>query len=243
MERREGIVFYRDWWEALQNLPDNMQLAAFRAICLYGFDGVAPEDVVVDSITKLMQTAIDRNDKKWEDVREKRKAAANARWSRIKELQQSQEDANACKSIFCNANDAIKSNIKIKSNNTLSNNACASARERVCEKIFKECCERFLSDNERAYQERIAMQYGITDLAGAFEDFKGVLIERDLLQDVEDSKAFTRLFRFQYCIPRQQQKQNQNQKNNEHGTNIDRLQQRRGVDCTDFRAKNYSDTL
>lgn len=221
MDQREVICFYRDWWETVQNLPNEIQLAAFRAICLYGFDGIVPEDVMVNSLTKFMQNAIDRNDKKVEAIREKRRAAVNARWSRMKANPHPQENTNVYKCIdentdeynrtVCNTNDSIINN-KYINNKYINIDNNAHTREESegwgGGTIFDECCEQFTSEAEREYQNIIAKNYGITDLRQAFTEFREILIERNLLSEVKTRQDFAKLFKYKYCIPWQKQQLN-----------------------------------
>lgn len=72
---KDTLIIYRDWWEAINGLPTNLQLEAFQAICSYAFEGKQPEDPMICAVTALMRSAIDRDKAKWEDVRKKRSEA------------------------------------------------------------------------------------------------------------------------------------------------------------------------
>ena len=64
---RNSFVFYKDWWQVLEDLPEEERLQAYEAICSYAFDGVVPQNNVIKAVTGLMRTAIDRDNKKFED--------------------------------------------------------------------------------------------------------------------------------------------------------------------------------
>lgn len=61
-----------------------MQLEAFSSICAYAFEGVKPTDPMTAAVTALMRSTIDRDNAKWETVREKRRAAIKSRWDKQK---------------------------------------------------------------------------------------------------------------------------------------------------------------
>ena len=54
------LIFYPDWEEAIQALPEQYQLGAYQAVIRYAFYGEMPEDPIINACTLLMRTAIDR---------------------------------------------------------------------------------------------------------------------------------------------------------------------------------------
>lgn len=72
---KDTLILYRDWWNVIQALTPEMQLKAFVSICQYAFDDKTPEDPIVSAITALMRSVIDRDSKKWIDIKEKRRIA------------------------------------------------------------------------------------------------------------------------------------------------------------------------
>lgn len=96
---KETLIIYRDWWEAIKSLPTDMQLKAYNAICEYAFEGKHPEDPMIAAVTALMRSAIDRDNKKWENVRKKRaeagrRGAAATNEKRWGSQQESSKSAN-----------------------------------------------------------------------------------------------------------------------------------------------------
>lgn len=81
---KETLILYKDWWEVIRTLPADMQLEAYNSICAYAFEGEEPKNAMVAAVTALMRSAIDRDTAKWQDVREKRRAAIKARWDKHK---------------------------------------------------------------------------------------------------------------------------------------------------------------
>lgn len=72
---KETLIIYSDWWEAINGLPTNLQLDAYRSICEYAFEGKEPENPIISAVTTLMRSAIDRDNAKYNVVSEKRREA------------------------------------------------------------------------------------------------------------------------------------------------------------------------
>lgn len=102
---KDTLIIYRDWWEAIKNLPPELRFEAFDAICAYAFEGEQPENPIISAVTALMRSAVDRDKTKWEDVREKRRQAGrrgalktNAmRWQQPEPNNETAKSANADK--------------------------------------------------------------------------------------------------------------------------------------------------
>lgn len=103
---KETLIIYRDWWEAINGLPTNLQLDAYRSICEYAFEGKEPENPIISAVTTLMRSAIDRDTARWNDVREKRREAGRRglekRWGKTKADPQTSAIANDNKHSKCN---------------------------------------------------------------------------------------------------------------------------------------------
>lgn len=74
---KETLIIHRDWWEAINGLPTDLQLDAYRSICEYAFEGKEPENPIISAVTTLMRSAIDNERAKVETIREKRKRAGS----------------------------------------------------------------------------------------------------------------------------------------------------------------------
>jgi hypothetical protein len=79
---RNSFVFYKDWWEVLQELPKEQRLESYEAICNYAFGGITPDDAIIKAVTGLMRSAIDRDNKKFEDRCEKNRKNILKRWDK-----------------------------------------------------------------------------------------------------------------------------------------------------------------
>lgn len=141
---------------------------------------------------------------------------------------------NACKTPAIKVKERKEKKIE-----TLSKSLSSFESERVeseREDFFQSCCDSFLSDAEREYQEHMAMKYGITDLAGAFQAFRGKLVEFGLLGEVRTKQDFKRLFVYKYCMPLNQQ----NSQKQDEIQREDRFSKRRGVNKIAHRPEDYS---
>lgn len=62
---REGFVFYKSWNDAIQMLPDDLQLESYKAIINYGLLGVEPEgNGIVSAIFTMAKPFIDKNEER-----------------------------------------------------------------------------------------------------------------------------------------------------------------------------------
>lgn len=67
---RESVVFYKSFYDAISELPDELQLEAFRAITEYGLFGREPDgNGVIKAIFSLVKPQIDANNKRYENGR------------------------------------------------------------------------------------------------------------------------------------------------------------------------------
>lgn len=126
---KDTLIIYRDWWEAIKSLPQAQQLATFHAICAYAFEGTAPDDPMIAAVTMLMRSTIDRNESKWNEIREKRREAGR-RGAQIKHhLNEVPIVANASTSyqkpaIVANlaVNDNVNVNVNVNDNVNVNKN-------------------------------------------------------------------------------------------------------------------------
>ena len=101
-KKQNTFIFNEDWGEAIDVAPTDEQLSIYRAIRKYAVYG---EDTELPSFSKgIMSTIklqIDRNNKKYEEVKEKRSAAGKAgnikRWGEKKKIAKVANIANATK--------------------------------------------------------------------------------------------------------------------------------------------------
>lgn len=89
----DGYVFYSSFYEALRELPNEMRLEAYDAICLYGLEGIEPEcKGVVGAIFRLVKPQIDANNRRREAGRKggqanRKQIEANAKQNEAKPKQ------------------------------------------------------------------------------------------------------------------------------------------------------------
>lgn len=65
---RDSFVFYRSFYESMQDLPDDYKINVFTALCEYALNGNEVEmDAITGAIFKLMRPQIDANNKKYQN--------------------------------------------------------------------------------------------------------------------------------------------------------------------------------
>ena len=69
MTMRESFIFYRSFYEAIKDLPRDVQGEIYTAIMEYSLNGNEPDDLkpIARSIFTLMKPQIDRNNKRYEN--------------------------------------------------------------------------------------------------------------------------------------------------------------------------------
>jgi hypothetical protein len=64
--KRDSILFYRSFYDAVKALPKKHQLAAFESIIEYGLNGVEPEgEGVISAIFALIKPQVDANNRRF----------------------------------------------------------------------------------------------------------------------------------------------------------------------------------
>lgn len=118
-KQRESFLFYRDWWESMKD-NDAIRYEVYDAIMTKVFDDIEPEvSPMAKMALRFILPVIGRDHDKYNDVREKRKAAGikgnEKRWGKsqsianatdaICESQMSRSIANVADNVNVNVND------------------------------------------------------------------------------------------------------------------------------------------
>ena len=69
--KKDSLVFYKDWWEAIQSLPEGKRLEAIAAVMDYAFSGIEPEDTMLRFATAQIRMFIDRDGRKQRQTEER----------------------------------------------------------------------------------------------------------------------------------------------------------------------------
>lgn len=73
---RESFIFYKEWKDAIADLPNDVRLEIYEAIIEYGTTGKLPALKPIANVAfNFIKTGIDRNSEKYSEVLEKRKIA------------------------------------------------------------------------------------------------------------------------------------------------------------------------
>lgn len=114
---RDSFVFYRDWYDALADLPKNDRINALDAVFRYAFYGELPTDNLAKVATAVILKTIDRNLDKWDGIKLKRREAGRKGGLRRAENQANQANqANATFAKQNQANQAYNVNVNVNAN-------------------------------------------------------------------------------------------------------------------------------
>ena len=63
--KRDSMVFYRSFYEAVSDLPDEERLACLDAVIRYGLDGTETREGVAGVVLKIAKPIIDKNNERY----------------------------------------------------------------------------------------------------------------------------------------------------------------------------------
>lgn len=125
------FLFYEDWWKVVIELPSELRLQVYDALTSYAFEGKQPTSEMVQYITALMRSTIDRDSAKWEEIKEKRSEAGRRGGLKRAENQANQANANFVKQSQANeANQPININSNMNRNITMNRDSNESNKEK-----------------------------------------------------------------------------------------------------------------
>ena len=112
--KKENIIYYRRWAKIASQMDDELRLIFFDTLNAYVLDGAVPtEENPIYWTFLLMLEQVKVDERRYEDISEKRKEAAKKKWEKA------QSSENGCKSMQTmqmHANDADKEKDKDKVN-------------------------------------------------------------------------------------------------------------------------------
>lgn len=116
---KTSFIIYEDWYNVLKTMSDDVRLEVLDAMCMYAFGGLVPQDMspIAFGAFSMIRVQMDNNKEKFDGVREKRRAAINARWN--KEKQKIHTNTNEYKCINCNTNETINENVNVNENDNV----------------------------------------------------------------------------------------------------------------------------
>ena len=77
---RNTVIFYKDWYEAINEFSPDERLKAYDAIMQYAFDDIVPSDKFIKAATALIRSTIDRDNDKYEEKCERNRRNIMNRW-------------------------------------------------------------------------------------------------------------------------------------------------------------------
>lgn len=67
-DKRDSFIFYRSFYEAMEDLPDAEQLIIYKSITVYALEGVEPNITgYPKAIFRLIKPILEANNKRWEN--------------------------------------------------------------------------------------------------------------------------------------------------------------------------------
>lgn len=145
---KNSFVFYGDWWNSIKSLPKELGNKLIRAICAYALDGEEPTDPAVNMALSVIRVSIDRNNERWEEIREKRREAGrkgaevtNAESTKKRQVPANvgkcqQNPANPAVNVNVNVNDNVNDNLTF-SNEKVERDLGAAKSPTTCQKLSK----------------------------------------------------------------------------------------------------------
>lgn len=99
---KDNALMYRNFIDGVKTLPPEQRAEAYEAYFSYVMDDeeYVGSNVVINALMAVMKSQLDKDKANYEDTKQKRRDAANARWSK-------QVNANESKCIQVDANDAV----------------------------------------------------------------------------------------------------------------------------------------
>lgn len=180
---RDSIVFYKDWWEAIQSLPENKRLEAITVVMDYAFTGIEPTDTMLRFATAQIRMFIDRDTKRYETIREKRKAAIKKRWEKSKNERESklykciQENTNEYSSIQpIEMNSNLYLNDNVNGNGNVNDNVNVNGQNDIDKSISSAATSNTIS---RAGAEAAAKVKDYDGLSKEIAELKGSSIWKE----------------------------------------------------------------
>ena len=111
---KDSVIYYKRWAKIASQMDDRLRLILFDTLNSYILDGTLPEeDSPVYWVFLLMLEQLKVDEKRYDEISEKRKDAARKKWEKAR------TSANGCKSMQnmqMDANDALNDNDNVNDN-------------------------------------------------------------------------------------------------------------------------------
>lgn len=149
---RDSFVFYRSFYEAIKDLPRDVQGEVYTAIMEYGLNGITTEDLkpIARSIFTLIKPLIDRNNAKYENGKKggrpksESKPNNNLTITKPKPNDNVNDNVNDNKEIL--SNESINKNSRFEKFNEWLKEKCPSVAKmesKLTEKEFDKLLEKY----------------------------------------------------------------------------------------------------
>lgn len=92
MANKDSMIFYQEWRKAVVELTTEERCRIYEAIFDYAFAGIEPQDAIVNAITSMWRTRVDKDSEAYENVCKKNRANVKKRWERVRKESAQQPD-------------------------------------------------------------------------------------------------------------------------------------------------------
>ena len=175
---RESFILYTEQKEVIDKLNDEQAGKLIKAIYEYEKTGNMPKlDSMLDIVITPFKLALDKNDNKWQEIKQKRKQAGKA--SAEKKKQQNSTNSTSVKFVeqtstnsTVNVNDNVNVNVNDNDNVNVNNNINTAAA------VVSESCVDGLQEIINFYNNNIGMitPYGLEILTSFAKEMDKDLI-------------------------------------------------------------------
>ena len=113
MEKRDSMVFYRSFYEAIKELSKEQQGEIYNAIFSYGLDFIEPSlSGVSKTVWTLIKPQIDANIRRYSNGKQPKIKQNRSKTEAKQKQETSKTEANVNDNVNVNVNDNVKNNIK-----------------------------------------------------------------------------------------------------------------------------------
>lgn len=162
---RDSFIFYKEWKDAIADLPNDMRLEIYEAIIEYGTSGKLPTLKPIANVAfNFIKTGIDRNSEKYSETLERRREAgkkgglakANNAKQDVANLANASDTKQSVANLADNVNDNVNDIIENTTNVVSKKDAARAAtlkRKEDFGKTLIPFAEKYSKDMLRAFFE------------------------------------------------------------------------------------------
>ena len=158
--KKNSFIFYFDWAEILDDLPEELQLSFLKAIINYAINKEKPTDKMLSALTVTIRSAIDRDTETYTAKCERNRQIAEEREKQRRAQMNTNvhERAQTCTNVTHNdndnGNDNGNGNDNDNGNDIIINNTISNGQN-VADKSAMQTEKKSLSEREKEFRQNI----------------------------------------------------------------------------------------